>query len=136
MKVKEFVTKYRLNETSHFNREDFVSDFHGEYLKMVSASTGKNGVSVGQLENIIEFLHTKFMNIFNGSCVSKESADKFWNFIYAAVIIPERNKLYPDWKEAKLKYRCLIDPDFKRRYEGYLHHKEMEKKFGNDWGWL
>ena len=69
------------------------------------------------------------MNLANLTDEAKRK--KFSGFIYASVIIKERDKLYPNWSEACLQHKLKTDKDFERRYRHYQFYKEEAESWKN-----
>ena len=133
MKPKQYIKKYNLETSAFFDRTAFVDDFMADFKTMLGAVH----LSPVTFKNVVSDLEIKFRNIFNGSEVTLDAADKFWNYIFASQIVPIRNFYFPDWKKAMLDHKLKTDPDFKRRYNCWQMHQEEDKFFndmmGNFW---
>lgn len=127
MKAKEFVKKYHIDSSTHFDRDNFVEDMKYELVHLFNESY-QSIHPVKRFERVVEDLKRKWDAIFNRSILSYEDAEKFWKFFYATEIINFRNLLFPDkeWKEYVHDYRYNNDPDFARRYDCWQMHEEME----------
>lgn len=123
MKPKEYIRKYKLEETPFFNRNEFIDDIMDDFKTTLQNVK----LSPQTFKNCVDMIEMKWKNIFNGSKVSKEAADKFWNYFYASSVISVRNMYFPNWKDAVLKHRIKNDPDFARRYECYQMNKRLEE---------
>lgn len=128
MKPKQYIEKFKLNDTPYFNRDSFCEDLMDDFKTML----GSVRLSVVTFENCVSQLNVKFWNIFNGSKVQREAAEKFWKFIFAAHIVPVRSLYFPDWKKAIHDHRYANDPDFARRYDTWKMHKEYEDRFRSE----
>jgi hypothetical protein len=122
MKPKQFIDRYNLDTTKFFDRNEFCVDLMDDFSKMLNSVR----LTTVTFENCVNQLNLKFWNIFNGSKVDREAAEKFWRYIFAAHIVPIRNLYFPDWKKAIHEHRYSTDPDFARRYDAWKMHKEMD----------
>lgn len=123
MKPKEYIAKYHIDETTFIDRAAFIEDLLDDLKKFLSAY--KN-INVTVFENAINAIRVKWNNIFNESKTDQAHADKFWNYFFATTVVPLRNMYFPNWKDEKFKHRLATDADFRRRYNCWKMHKEIE----------
>ena len=128
MKAKEYVKKYKLESSKHFDRNSFCKDMELEFLDLFK-ETNKSIPPLPRFEKVVNDLKGKWDSVFRRTdFISYEEAEKFWNYFFATSIIKIRTELFGDWKKAKHNYRYTNDPDFRRRYDNWQFHKEMEQE--------
>lgn len=127
MKVKEFLRKYELTEKRRFNRDEFCEDMLEELWYMFK-NTSKAMHPVPRWEKIISDLKMKWDSVFNKSILSYEAGENLWKYFFATKIIPTREAVFGDWKQAKHEFRYQYDADFRRRYDNWKFHQEFEEK--------
>lgn len=129
MKPKEYLKEFELSEDK-FNNRQFVSKIRNQLYEDFIDLITKTRVTPNTFKNITKQLMDKVNILMNLSDLSDEQKrKKFSGYIYASVIIKERNKLYPNWSEACLKHKLETDKDFKRRYEHYLLFKQEDEYY-------
>ena len=91
MKTKEYVNKYKLNESDKFNHSEFVSDLTIDFLTLLEV--GKAQYNLKGFDNAVRAIKMKFDAINNKTvgCIH----EKLWNYFFATVIVKIREELFP-----------------------------------------
>jgi len=96
MIAKEYVDRYKLGESFHFDRAAFVVDFMKDFDTALDAKISPDMfVKYDDFQQVVSVAKSVWNTIFKDSAVSEAHADKFWGFVYATEIIPRRNRLVP-----------------------------------------
>lgn len=131
MKPKEYIKEFNLT-ADKFDNKQFTFKLRGQiYEDFVDLITNVR-MSPVMFKNITKQIMDKVDMIMTMSNLTDEAKrKKFSGFIYASVVIKERNKLYPDWSKACLEHKLKTDKDFERRYENYQWHKREDAYWEN-----
>lgn len=117
MKTKEYVLKYKLNESSKFNHKDFISDITFDFISLLEVGNATKNIK--GFENAVRALRTKW-DAINNKTVG-QLPDKLWNYFYATVIAKMRNELFPSEMERRQK-----------EYEERKKRQEEYRRFNDD----
>ena len=131
MKPKEYLKEFNLS-ADKFEDKQFTFKLRGQiYEDFIDLITNVR-MSPVMFKNITKQIMDKVNIIMTMANLTDESKrKKFSGFIYASVVIKERNKLYPDWSKACLEHKLKTDKDFERRYENYQWHKREDAYWEN-----
>jgi len=96
MKTKEYVLKYKLNESDKFDHTEFVSDLTIDFLSLLEV--GKATSNLKGFNNAVNAIRMKFDAVNNKTrgCIP----EKLWKYFFATVIVKMRDNLFP--KEMRL----------------------------------
>ena len=131
MKPKEYLKEFNLS-ADKFEDKQFTFKLRGQiYEDFIDLITNVR-MSPIMFKNITKQIMDKVNIIMTMANLTDESKrKKFSGFIYASVVIKERNKLYPDWSKACLEHKLKTDKDFERRYENYQWRKREDAYWEN-----
>lgn len=119
MKTKDYVKKYRLNESDKFDHKEFVSDLTFDFLTLLEVGKAKDNIK--GYDNSVRAIRMKWEAI-NNKTVGQLPV-KLWNYFYATVIAKMKEQLFPEI----MKQRRL-DAEERKRY------KEQRQKYNNPFG--
>jgi hypothetical protein len=96
MTIEEYVDRYKLGESFHFDRSSFIIDFMKDVDETLATKVNADGfVKYNDFQQAVSAAKVCWDVIFKNTAVSESHADKFWGFVYATEIIPRRNRLVP-----------------------------------------
>lgn len=92
MRSDEYVERYKLRKTFRFDRSQFTIDFMLDFDRTIGDI---DIVTYDRFQSLVAEARSKWDNIFSGTKVSTEHADRFWGFIFATEIVPRRDRAAP-----------------------------------------
>lgn len=108
MRPNEFIGKYQtIKNGTKFNHSDFVNDLADDFRERIKYYAEMKGtLQYRHFKIAITEIKQKFDAISRKSLGDPDKWNKIWNFFFAAVVVPERSKQFPDWKApTKPKHR-------------------------------
>ena len=121
MKTKEYVKKYKLDESDKFNHSEFVSDLTIDFLTLLEV--GKAQENIKGFDNAVRAIRMKFDAVNNKTvgCIP----EKLWKYFFATVIAKIREELFPEL----MKRRADEASERKRIYEERKKWRDQENDF-------
>ena len=99
MTTKEYVKKYRLNESDKFNHSNFCEDLANEFICLLEYNKATDNIK--GFDNAVRCIRMKFDSISNKTLgILPET---LWKYFFATVIVKLREELCP----SKLMEMCL-----------------------------
>jgi hypothetical protein len=90
MKPKEYVSKYNLLDPQcGFDHRSFIADLTTDFISLVEFQQTSNW-SYAKFKNCVKEIRQKFDSILNKS--SGKVTEKQWNYFFATVVAPMRDK--------------------------------------------
>ena len=122
MKTKEYVKKYKLNESGKFNHSEFVSDLTIDFLTLLEV--GKAQKNIKGFDNAVRAIRMKFDAINNKTvgCIP----EKLWKYFFATVIAKIREECFP----IEMKRRA---DQAKERREFWEERKKWRQEENDFW---
>jgi len=102
MKPKEFIKKYHLNESVHFNHQNFITDLAFDFRNLVEFQSQSNW-SFAKFQNCITEIKQKFDSISNKAI--EPLNEKLWNYFYATVVVPVKEEQFGEALRKKKEER-------------------------------
>ena len=117
MKTKEYVKKYKLNQSDKFNHSEFINDLSIDFLSLLEI--GKAQENLKGFENAVRAIRMKFDAVNNKTLGI--IPEKLWKYFFATVIVKFREKLFP----AQMQQ---IRNERRERKERYEERKKWEQQ--------
>lgn len=117
MKTKEYIKKYKLNQSDKFNHSEFVKDLSIDFLSLLEI--GKDQENLKGFENAVRAIRMKFDAINNKT--SGIIPEKLWKYFFATVIVKFREKLFPEQMKQ-------IREEREERKKIYEERKKLEQQ--------
>lgn len=86
MKPKDYIRKYNLDMSEHFNHSAFVADLTVDFQSQIDYQKSVGQYSLSHFENIVKQMKQKFDGIANKFKMSLDKWEKLWKFFYASVV--------------------------------------------------
>jgi len=102
MKVKEYVTLYKLDKRKYISnkdREDFCNKMLND-MKRLYRETHKDITPALRFKRVTTEIREKWDSVFNKSMFPYEYGDKFFKYFFASRVVAFRDYLFEDWKKA------------------------------------
>lgn len=126
MKPAEYVKKYGIDRSTHFDTKMFVEEFFDDMCGNSDLTFNK---SHSIYESWLDNVRRKWDAIFNKSILKTDQSDKIWKYLYAAKIIPLRDSVFGDYKAAKHNQKMKYDKSYRNAY----HRSQERKQYEKDW---
>lgn len=131
MKVKEYVNKYNLKNSSTFDHTKFVDDLSVDFQKLIDIYINKNTNTITKniFINCVSMMRDKFDSIFYNSCITDSiMIEKLWKYLYAKTISKEKDRIKHDSSEKYCDFKTEKDGNndnessFNRMYYDAFRH--------------
>jgi hypothetical protein len=124
MKPRQYVKKYHLDESEHYDRNEFMADFTNDFMSSVEISQSHTDFNLTHWENLVKQARSKFDGIVNKSKGTSETWEKTWKYFYATVVVKLRDELFG---ELLAKKRAAA----KEKWERENAWRKRESEFAN-----
>jgi len=126
MKPIHYVKKYKLNQTSHFNHNDFISDFTLDFMTLLEFQQRSGVWNYPKFKNCIKDVRQKWDSISNKT-LGTGLPDKLWNYFFASVVVPVREEMFGDYLKAK-------KDQYEERKAEQTRRREEWQRWRDPWG--
>lgn len=120
MKPKEYLKKYRLDETTNFSHKGFIADFSADFMTVLELIGNTNQLSYERFKIIVKEIRQKWDGISN-KAAGTGLPESLWNYFYATVVVKARDQLFGEMLKKKHEAFEKKQADWKRRqsYDNY-----------------
>lgn len=91
MKPKEYISKYKMDVSEHFDHSMFVADLTVDLQSQIEYQKSVGQYALPHFENIVKQIKQKFDSISYKAKMPIEKWDKLWKFFYASVVVKVRD---------------------------------------------
>jgi hypothetical protein len=94
MKPLQYVKKYKLDVSEHFDRQGFMADFTSDFMAQIEVAQQHTDFNLTHWQNLVKQMRSKFDGIVNKSKGTPEKWEKTWKYFYATVVVKLRDQLF------------------------------------------
>ena len=100
MKPKEYVKKFKLDESPNFNRNEFIADFSTDFITVIELLSSRGNFGYERFKHCIKEVRQKWDGISN-KMGHGGLPEPLWKYFYATVVCKLRDSLFGEYLKQK-----------------------------------